>query len=508
MRSAKRLVANTRSRGGSASVSRPSHASRRVPDDQPGELRAIGVTCGIGSLLTGARAAGFKVVGNVEWRKYYHEKDHMGRNTFEENFPGAAFPNNLSDLPMAEIERLMGADIAVGHPECGNFSQLSGANKNRNEKVFDPADIPLFVDLVAQLKPRFFVMDDLPKSFMAYPMEKYAEKLPDYDLFPEWISNWGYGNVQKGRNRMFMLGSLRTEGWAFRPGENEHADLVRDVIGDLGKPTRGSNVPNHDPHDNSLDCFRALNLGGYRNKNTWDEVRRHFLDKPGGYTLEYPRIDGSFVKRIGFLKGHWDGPSHVLTGGNAILHNKRCEPYTIRERARIQGFPDDFVFYGAVLNARGEWNHDTSMPMVKQTGKAMPVQFATYVAKQIHAFINKEVFTSSGKRVIPANEHVDEAKRWYCTSVGYAKQEAACGECWLYKRCRIRTEKYGIGEAAQVREAPAAGSPPRRPTAQGDQERPLKAKQKRSDGQPAAGRAALTARPAPLEASDTTVEEF
>ena len=57
--------------------------------------------------------------------------------------------------------------------------------------------------------------------------------------------------------------------------------------------------------------------------------------------------------RIGFLKGHWDGPSHVLTGGNAILHHHRCDPYTIRERARIQGFPDDFTFYGTVMGGRG-----------------------------------------------------------------------------------------------------------------------------------------------------------
>jgi len=456
-------------------------------------LKAIGITCGIGSLLTGARAAGFQILGNVEWRKYYHERDADGRNTFSENFPGAAFPNQLDDLELDQIEKFMGADIAVGHPECGNFSQLSGANKNRMEKIFDPADIPLFVDLVARLKPRYFVMDDLPKSFMAYPMQKYAEKLGDYDLFPEWVSNWGYGNVQKGRNRMFMLGALRKEKWAFRPGEAIHATTVADVIGDLSKPSARGNMPNHEPHDNKLDCFRALNLGGYRKKNSWDQVRRYFLDKPGGFTLEYPREDGSVVKRIGFLKGHWDGPSHVLTGGNAILHNKRCEPYTIRERARIQGFPDDFVFYGTNLNDRGEWNHDTSMHMVKQTGKAMPVQFATYVARQVHAKIKGEEFTSSGRRVIPANEHVDQAKRWYCQEVGYADQRAACGECWLAQRCEIRVEKYGM----KLLNATTVAAPaPRRDAA--------RSKAAASRGSRGVGGTA----PAPAAPIETAFEEF
>lgn len=332
---------------------------------------------------------------------------------------------------------------------CGNFSQLSGANSNRKEKLFDPADIPLFVEIVAKLKPRFFVMDDLPRSFMAYPMAKYAEKLFDYDLFPEWVSNYHYGNVQRGRKRMFMLGALRSERWAFVPGEAEHQLTVADVIGDLGKPRRGSNVPNHDPFDLELDCFRALNLGGYREKASWEEVQEYFRDKPGGFTLEYERVDGSMVKRIGFLKGHWSGPSHVLTGGNAVLHHQRCEPYTIRERARIQGFPDDFVFYGTVLNERGEWNHDLNPHMVKQTGKAMPIQFCTYVSKQVAAHIQGQPFETTGQRVLPPNEHVDEAKQWYCASVGYSDQAKACGQCWLYRSCSIRAEKYGIGTAPE-----------------------------------------------------------
>jgi DNA (cytosine-5)-methyltransferase 1 len=459
-------------------------------------LKAIGITCGIGSMLVGARAAGFKVAGNVEWRKYYHEKDAQGRNTFEMNYPDAVFPTSLDHMSMDEIERFMGADIALGHPECGNFSQLSGANKDRKEKLLDPADIPLFVDLVAKLQPRFFVMDDLPKSFMAFPMSEYARRLPGYDLFPEWVSNWGYGNVQKGRNRMFMIGSKREERWAFVAREEEHGNMVATEIEDLPTPRAGANVPNQDPHDNALDCFRALNLGEYRHKATWGEVQEYFRDKPGGFTLEYVRQDGSRVKRIGFLKGHWEGPSHVLTGGNAILHHLRCEPYTIRERARIQGFPDDFVFYGTVLNDRGEWNHDTSMHMVKQTGKAMPIQFCIYVSQQIAAHIRGEHWPRESRRVIPANEHVDQAKRWYCMSVGYADQERACGACWMAARCEIRREKYGF-----------AGNAPQHPPVKREQGKGKVASRSQQPSSDASPRN-TTVRPAPLSSSATKVTRF
>ena len=404
-------------------------------------------------MLIGARNAGFDIVGNVEWRKYYHVKDDRGRNTFLENFQGAEFPRSVEQMTEEQFKKFSNPDLALGHPECGNFSQLSGANKDRKEKLFDPADIPLFVDIIAKFKPRFFVMDDLPRSFMAYPMSKYAEKLPEYDLFPEWISNWGYGNVQKGRNRMFMLGALKKEKWVFKANEFVNPLTVKDVLEDLPTPRRGSNVPNHDPHDMERDCARALNLYEYRRKHNWGSVRDYFKDKPGGYTLELTltkEMQGQRVrdgkepnsKRIGFLKGHWEGPAHVLTGGNANFHHLRNEPYTVRERARLQGFPDDFVFYGTILNEKGEWDHDVNREtMVKQTGKAMPIQFSEYVSRQIAAHIQKKDFTASGNRVIDDNAYVDEAKKWYCKTIGYGQQKKACNACWLDGQCEVQDEK-------------------------------------------------------------------
>jgi DNA (cytosine-5)-methyltransferase 1 len=424
------------------------------------QFTAIGLTCGVGSMLCGARAAGFDVLGNVEWRNYYHYKDEQGRNTFTENFPGAKFVENVDHLSMDEIERMMRADIALGHPECGRFSILDGTNKKaaaaagRPDRGLDPGDIPLFVELVGRMRPRFFVMDDLPKAFAAFSMERYAERLPDYDLFPEWVSNYGYGNPQKQRNRMFMIGSMKRERWAFRPGEVASSLTVADVIGDLSAPRRGSNIPNHEPHDMSSDCFRALNLGGYRKKNTWGEVRDYFKSVKSGKILQYEDARGQMMTRIGFVKGHWDGPAHVLTGGNACIHALRCEPYTIRERARIQGFPDDFIFYGTILNERGEWDHDKNNHLVRQTGKAMPVQFCEYAARQVMAHCRGEEFASSGYRLLPPSEHIDDAKRWYCSNVGYANQRRACGSCWLFDQCVIRTEKYGIGRVVDKKIAP------------------------------------------------------
>lgn len=438
------------------------------------KLKAIGITSGIGSLLVGARQAGFEVVGNLEWRSYYHHKDEMGRNTFSENFPGAVFKEHYEDLTHEEIQRMMGADVCMVHCECGHWSNLDNANKVKDRsRALDPADIPLTVDLMTRFKPRYFAMDNLPKSFDAYPIEKYAQHFPDYDLFPEWVSNWGYQNTQKGRNRMFLIGARKEERFTFVPGEVEHNLMVRDVLGDLGEPRRGTNIPNHEPHVTDTECYRALNMYEYRRRATWAEAAEYFRSKPCGHIFEYVRKDGSIVKRIGFVKGHWDKTSHVLQGGNPIMSPHRCDPLTIRERARIQGFPDDFIFYGAVLDEQGRWDHNENFSLVKQTGKAMPVEFAKYASQQFMSNIRGEPQKDRGTRVLRPSEYIDRAKYWYCKNVGYSDQDRACSACWLYDSCTIRTRLYGIGpEVERAIPSPVPGTPDegrvQRPFSEGD----------------------------------------
>ena len=417
--------------------------------------RAVGITCGVGSMLVGARQAGFDIVGNVEWRKYYHRVDAAGLNTFLRNFDGAFFKESIDNLDPAEIERMMNADIALGHPECGNFSQLGGVNKAHKEKLLDPTDIPLFIDLVARLKPRFFVMDDLPKSFGAFPMSEYAKRLPDYDLFPEWVSNWGYGNVQTYRNRMFMIGSLREEKWSFQAGEAENPLTLADVIGDLPEPRVGSNFPNHDPWAPEELAQKSLSLRKIGDRPKWRELAEYAEKNwKQGQSMTYFANDGTIKKKPGCKIEYWDRGASVQDGGSYKLHPIRFSPLTLRERARIQGFPDDFVFYGAKLNEAGEYNNDRNVHMAKQTGKAMPVQFCRYVSGQVMTHLEGKNFKSSNHRVLRPNEFVDDAKRWYCTNVGYADQKRACSNCWLYSTCSIRSQQYGIGTPEPMADAP------------------------------------------------------
>ena len=109
------------------------------------KLTALGLTCGIGSMLVGARDMGFQVIGNIEWRDYYRFRS--GRpSTFASNFPGAFVARGRDDVASDAFPSVI--DFAAGHPECGRYSSLSfsvAKGPYREGRGTDVSDIPLFL---------------------------------------------------------------------------------------------------------------------------------------------------------------------------------------------------------------------------------------------------------------------------------------------------------------------------------------------------------------------------
>lgn len=388
-------------------------------------------------MLIGARQAGFNILGNIEWRPYYHHTDDQGQNTFKMNFPGAFLVHEFSETPANIRKDLYGdgqIDLVMGHPECGNFSRL---RIDQTAKLDDPGDIPLFVEMIDRIRPKHFVMDDLPKMFIAVPMKWWADKLPQYDLFPEWISNYNYGNVQKNRKRAFMVGALKNQNYVFFPGELAGGHTVEQCVGDLLN-VPGGVIANHWPHNTKQNTGRSCGLYQAAKNEPWGDLQEWFRNVREGEAFMYHARDGQIKRRMGLSKNHWNGTSHVLTGTNPIMHPITCLPHSLRERLRIQGAPDDFILYGERLEEDGTWNHDRNNPLVKQTGKFMPVQFCRYAAEQAYANVNGDSFQSSNERHIPRNEYIDEAKLWYCKNVGYSDQKRVCSACWMSRECPNR----------------------------------------------------------------------
>lgn len=396
-------------------------------------MKALGMISGVGSMLIGAKAQGWDIIGNIEWRPYYHT------GTFEYNFPGAFMVKTLADLDMDQEDKCMNLDLIIGHTECGNFSNLRAVKREG-----DIGDIPEFVEAVQKLKPKFFVMDNLPKSLLGANAKYWAESFPEYDIHFEWINNFGYGNIQKHRRRLFVIGSLKELGFYFIPGEQENKDTMR---------TRLSGIPdsvlNNDPLDLDapythwsryhIDPSFVTNKSMEDNKITLREFQDFLKDYKPYEVLQYYNRKGEQKKRIGFHLVDIDRAAPVISGGGCPgcdnhFRSDTLMPFTIRERARIQGCPDDFVFLPTGIT--------TTIPerkmLIKQTGKFMPVEFCTFATGQIKAFLmrRRNEYDYTGKRLTKPNPVIDENKFNYCQTVGYTNQKKVCQFCGSKEFCK------------------------------------------------------------------------
>jgi len=401
------------------------------------KLKALGMISGIGSMLIGAKLQEYEIVGNIEWRKYYHT------GTFEKNFPGAFLEKTLNDLSPEQREQCQDLDLIIGHTECGNFSNMRANKINRIDEG-DKGDIPEFLEAVQEFKPKFFVMDNLPKSLLVADWQYYFEELPDYEIHFEWVNNYGYGNIQKNRKRLFVIGVKRGLGFYFIPGEFKHSVSVIERLSEIDEDAENNEKLDIDAIYNgwSRYQFDASCIGKTvdENRMTLREFQSRIADYPNNLNFPYYNKKGEQKFKIGFSKINVEGSALVLSGGGACYDNHfRSDtlfPFTIRERAKIQGCPDDFVFLPTgVTSTTREYSH-----LIKQTGKFMPIEFCTFITLQIKNFLEdvREDDDYTQARLINPNNLVDQNKWEFCSTMGYTAQEKVCQFCGSKKYCEAR----------------------------------------------------------------------
>lgn len=326
----------------------------------------IDLFCGAGGLSLGFDKAGFENIFAVEFNPEFAK-------TYKRNFPKHNLivddVRNISEEKISELVNGEDVDVIIGGPPCQGFSIAGNIGRtfidDERNRLFKE-----FVRFVSFVKPKMFVMENVAamathlKGKTIDTIVKAFEKAGvGYSVQWQVLNSVNYGVAQE-RRRIVIVGVRKDLNTEFNyPTKNDHIYTVKDVIGDLPVLNSGdtSDIPNHNAMKHSAQMLEKMSYvkdGGDRN-DIPDELR-----PKSGDIRKYIRYDST-------------KPSVCVTGDmRKIFHYEQNRALTSRELARIQSFPDDFVFEG------------TSIQIQQQIGNAVPPKLANQIATQVEEALN------------------------------------------------------------------------------------------------------------------------
>lgn len=331
--------------------------------------------CGAGGLSLGLSRP--TISGHQLVPVHASDKDPAAVRTYRHNLGEHVEISDINNLDPARLRRFFHGRLALlsGGPPCQGFSkQKRGAHLGdpRNELILAHAK------LVAHMKPRLFLLENVA-IFGQKRGQQYIglirELLGDeYRLFPGFYSGTDYG-IPQSRQRFILVGQHLDEKIEFHPPVPFHTHpTIRTAIGDLPEPPMDYTVhpqyPNHQ-----------------RARVTAINIERFSHVPPGGGWQDIPKqLQLDCHRRVDVTKGgwpdvygrlEWDGVCPTITGGfdsftrGRYGHPDQNRPLTPREAARIQGFPDSFVFLGNRTQIRRQIGNAVPPPLAASIGLAI-----------------------------------------------------------------------------------------------------------------------------------------
>lgn len=329
----------------------------------------IDLFSGAGGLSLGLSWAGLHTAAAFEL-------ESAAVSTYAKNIGSHVFETDVRELNGARIRRLAEVKrgqslIVVGGPPCQGFSvqRRGGDNDPRNDLLFE------FLRIVSELTPVMFVMENVPALQRRDDFQRFraeAERL-GYELHVAVMDASQYGVPQK-RRRLVTVGERGPHGSFSLPEPlGEPTLTVRDAIGDLPSPIT-------DPQHAAL--FANHELG---NVSELNKLRISFVPEGGGRAdipehLRLPCHSVSVDKaghRGVYGRLTWDSPAGTITTKcNSFTRGRFGHPsedrnITMREAARLQGFPDDFEFLGTRVETAHQIGNAVPPPLGEAIGRAI-----------------------------------------------------------------------------------------------------------------------------------------
>ncbi|MFJ3047282.1 DNA cytosine methyltransferase [Herbaspirillum chlorophenolicum] len=384
-------------------------------------MNAVELYAGAGGLAMGVSLAGFKSLAVVEWDKWacdtIRENQRLGFPLVE-NWP--LFEGDVRNFDWTTIQEEV--DLLAGGPPCQPFS-MGGKHKAHD----DARDMfPATVDIVRQLRPKAFILENvkgltrstfanyyqyilLQLEFPEVPSRKDEEwfdhflrlqterssgkqkkqqKLT-YNVVPTLVNAANYGIPQK-RERVFIVGFRSDLGveWGFPAATHSYERLLHDqwITGEYWD-RHGISRRSRPTMPVSVEAKVRKMASSFLEPDTlpWRTVR----DAVEGLPSPNAKMAAKFANHrfqagAKIYPGHTGSPldlpaktlkagDHGVPGGeNMLVHADGSVRYfSVRESARIQTFPEGFLFHGS-------WTET-----MRQLGNAVPVALGHIVARSV-----------------------------------------------------------------------------------------------------------------------------
>jgi len=386
----------------------------------------IDLFCGAGGFAKGfVMSNKFNCIGGIDNKK-------AAVATHKLNFQGSTSVHaDIRELPPQKFHELIGGqkvDVIIGGPPCPTFSTIGHAkiqsiNKDKGDCIWeDPRNI-LFMDYleyVKYFKPQMFVMENVPQFLTKYKGATYEEvkriieiDLPEYQIVEEVkvLNSMNYG-VPQSRRRMILVAHLKNLTFKYPKithwftGSNLNIDPsaertvlqklsphvdVKSAISDLPDITDNWRLDEceYSKHEN-LDSYQRLmrqntagsvknnicRMSNERAKKVFSHMKQGdiYMDLPREVRQILPFREDIFkdrLKRLVLKNPSWTILAHIGMDGYMYIHPTELRTLSVREAARIQSFPDDFVFVGN--------QQETYM----QVGNAVPPLMAKAIAESV-----------------------------------------------------------------------------------------------------------------------------
>lgn len=381
-------------------------------------MKSVELFAGAGGLALGVSLAGFTPDAVIEWDKW--ACDTIRENQRRQNPLVTDWLLHEQDVRLFDFSTIKGVDLMAGGPPCQPFS-LGGKHKAYSDKrdMF-----PTTIATVRKLQPKAFLIENVKgltraafTNYLQYtilqlsypelvrsPKESWLEHLArlekektsgkiqglTYDVVCRVVNAADYGIPQR-RERVFIVGFRHDLGirWSFPKATHSldallHAQWVSGEYWERHEVSRKKRNPMDAKNKSRIDRLRGLNVSVV--DKPWLTVRDALQGLPNPRDKKAAALHSNHIFQPGarVYAGHTGSPldlpaktlkagDHGVPGGENMLVTPSGEVryFTVRESARLQTFPDTYVFHGS-------WTET-----MRQLGNAVPVALARIMAGSI-----------------------------------------------------------------------------------------------------------------------------